>query len=166
MERGPGHGRPGGLGAADPAARAAPAAPRRANPTAPSALLDHRARPGPVRGDRGADRRPPVSRNLDRASGQCGGVHRPLDGRSGRPGRRPGSGPGPGADRSPGPPQPHPPPPPRTRSPGPARRVASQSQWVERLEAEAGNLAAAVRWYLTNDLGPLPPVPGPVALLV
>jgi tetratricopeptide (TPR) repeat protein len=35
-------------------------------------------------------------------------------------------------------------------------RGASQSEWVERLQAEAGNLAAAVRWYLTHDPGPLP----------
>jgi hypothetical protein len=27
---------------------------------------------------------------------------------------------------------------------------------VERLQAEAGNLAAAVRWYLAHDPGPLP----------
>ena len=35
-------------------------------------------------------------------------------------------------------------------------RGASQSEWVERLQAEAGNLAAAVRWYLAHDPGPLP----------
>jgi tetratricopeptide (TPR) repeat protein len=35
-------------------------------------------------------------------------------------------------------------------------RAASQSEWVERLDADAGNLAAAVRWYLTHDRGPLP----------
>jgi predicted ATPase len=29
-------------------------------------------------------------------------------------------------------------------------RGVSQSEWVERLQAEAGNLAAAVRWYLTH----------------
>jgi predicted ATPase len=30
------------------------------------------------------------------------------------------------------------------------------SDWLERLQAEAGNLAAAVRWYLARDRGPLP----------
>lgn len=30
------------------------------------------------------------------------------------------------------------------------------SEWIERLGAEAGNLAAAVRWYLAHDRGPLP----------
>jgi predicted ATPase len=30
------------------------------------------------------------------------------------------------------------------------------SEWMERLQAEAGNLAAAVRWYLAHDRGPLP----------
>jgi predicted ATPase len=35
-------------------------------------------------------------------------------------------------------------------------RGAGQSEWLERLEAEAGNLAAAVRWYLAHDTGPLP----------
>ena len=35
-------------------------------------------------------------------------------------------------------------------------RGAGQSEWLERLEAEAGNLAAAVRWYLAHDPGPLP----------
>jgi predicted ATPase len=35
-------------------------------------------------------------------------------------------------------------------------RGASQNEWVERLQAEAGNLAAAVRWYLAHDPGPLP----------
>ena len=34
---------------------------------------------------------------------------------------------------------------------GPGRR-----EWMERLDAEAGNLAAAVRWYLAHDIGPLP----------
>jgi len=38
---------------------------------------------------------------------------------------------------------------------GPLRRV-DQNQWAERLQAEAGNLAAAVRWYLTHDPAPLP----------
>jgi len=35
-------------------------------------------------------------------------------------------------------------------------RGAGQSQWLERLQAEAGNLAAAVRWHLAHDPGPLP----------
>ena len=35
-------------------------------------------------------------------------------------------------------------------------RGAGQNEWLERLEAEAGNLAAAVRWYLAHDRGPLP----------
>ena len=35
-------------------------------------------------------------------------------------------------------------------------RGAGQREWLERLEAEAGNLAAAVRWYLAHDTGPLP----------
>ena len=35
-------------------------------------------------------------------------------------------------------------------------RGAGQDEWLERLQAEAGNLAAAVRWYLANDSGPLP----------
>jgi hypothetical protein len=30
------------------------------------------------------------------------------------------------------------------------------NQWLERPQAEAGNLAAAVRWYLAHDRGPLP----------
>jgi tetratricopeptide (TPR) repeat protein len=42
------------------------------------------------------------------------------------------------------------------RAVGQRRRDASQSEWVERLQAEAGNLAAAVRWYLAHDPGPLP----------
>jgi predicted ATPase len=33
---------------------------------------------------------------------------------------------------------------------------AGQREWSERLQAEAGNLAAAVRWYLAHDPGPLP----------
>jgi predicted ATPase len=37
----------------------------------------------------------------------------------------------------------------------PLRRVG-QTDWVERLQAEAGNLAAAVGWYLANDSAPLP----------
>ncbi|MGH3256723.1 MAG: DUF4062 domain-containing protein, partial [Streptosporangiaceae bacterium] len=35
-------------------------------------------------------------------------------------------------------------------------RGADQGEWLERLQAEAGNLAAAVRWYLAHDRGPLP----------
>jgi tetratricopeptide (TPR) repeat protein len=35
-------------------------------------------------------------------------------------------------------------------------RGADQNQWLERLEAEAGNLAAAVRWHLAHDPSPLP----------
>jgi len=35
-------------------------------------------------------------------------------------------------------------------------RSPGESQWLERLRAEAGNLAAAVRWYLAHDRGPLP----------
>jgi predicted ATPase len=35
-------------------------------------------------------------------------------------------------------------------------RSTGQRAWVERLQAEAGNLAAAVQWYLANDRGPLP----------
>jgi predicted ATPase len=35
-------------------------------------------------------------------------------------------------------------------------RGPGRSEWLERLGAEAGNLAAAVRWYLAHDLGPLP----------
>jgi len=31
-----------------------------------------------------------------------------------------------------------------------------QNEWADRLETEAGNLAAAVRWYLVHDPGPLP----------
>jgi predicted ATPase len=37
-------------------------------------------------------------------------------------------------------------------------RGAGQREWLERLEAEAGNLAAAVRWYLAHDPAPLPHV--------
>ena len=32
----------------------------------------------------------------------------------------------------------------------------AQNEWLEVLEAEAGNLAAAVRWYLDHDTGQLP----------
>jgi predicted ATPase len=42
------------------------------------------------------------------------------------------------------------------RGAGQKLRGAVQNQWVERLQAEAGNLAAAVRWYLANDPAPLP----------
>jgi predicted ATPase/class 3 adenylate cyclase len=35
-------------------------------------------------------------------------------------------------------------------------RRAGQREWAERLQADAGNLAAAVRWYLAHDPGPLP----------
>ncbi len=35
-------------------------------------------------------------------------------------------------------------------------RGPGRSRWMERLDAEAGNLAAAVRWYLAHDRGPLP----------
>jgi predicted ATPase len=35
-------------------------------------------------------------------------------------------------------------------------RGVGQSEWLERLEAEAGNLAGAVRWYLAHDTAPLP----------
>ena len=35
-------------------------------------------------------------------------------------------------------------------------RTTGRNQRLERLQAEAGNLAAAVRWYLAHDPGPLP----------
>jgi tetratricopeptide (TPR) repeat protein len=35
-------------------------------------------------------------------------------------------------------------------------RGAGQGEWLDRLQAEAGNLAAAVRWYLAHDRAPLP----------
>jgi len=35
-------------------------------------------------------------------------------------------------------------------------RGSGQSEWLERLQAERGNLAAAVRWYLAHDTEPLP----------
>jgi len=35
-------------------------------------------------------------------------------------------------------------------------RGAGQGEWTDRLQAEAGNLAAAVRWYLAHDPQPLP----------
>jgi predicted ATPase len=48
------------------------------------------------------------------------------------------------------------------RADGPLRGVSQalhdpgQDRWVDRLEAEEGNLAAAVEWYLANDPTPLP----------
>jgi predicted ATPase len=38
----------------------------------------------------------------------------------------------------------------------PTPRGPGHGQWLEYLNAEAGNLAAAVRWYLDHDRGPLP----------
>ncbi len=38
----------------------------------------------------------------------------------------------------------------------PLLRRAGQREWAESLEAEAGNFAAAVRWYLAHDAEPLP----------
>jgi predicted ATPase len=35
-------------------------------------------------------------------------------------------------------------------------RGDGQSEWVERLQPDAGNLAAAVRWFLERDVAPLP----------
>ena len=35
-------------------------------------------------------------------------------------------------------------------------RGASHSQWLDRLQAEAGNLATAIRWYLAHDPAELP----------
>ena len=35
-------------------------------------------------------------------------------------------------------------------------RGIRHNEWQEHLEVEAGNLAAAVRWYLANNMGPLP----------
>ena len=35
-------------------------------------------------------------------------------------------------------------------------RRGGEGKWLERLQAEAGNLAATVRWYLAHDPGPLP----------
>jgi predicted ATPase len=35
-------------------------------------------------------------------------------------------------------------------------RSPRHNEWLERLRVEAGNLAAAVRWYLAHDRGPLP----------
>jgi predicted ATPase len=42
------------------------------------------------------------------------------------------------------------------RGVGQKLRGVGQNEWLNRLEAEAGNLAAAVGWYLANDHGPLP----------
>jgi predicted ATPase len=42
------------------------------------------------------------------------------------------------------------------RGVGQGLRGAGQREWAERLEAEAANLAAAVRWYLGHDPAPLP----------
>src|SRR5262249_60730301 len=45
-------------------------------------------------------------------------------------------------------------------------RSPGESEEQEQLQAEASNLAAAVRWYLAQDRGPLPhlvPVPWPFA---
>jgi predicted ATPase len=39
-------------------------------------------------------------------------------------------------------------------------RGVGHSEWLERLQAEAGNLAAAVGWYLGHDTGPLPHLSG------
>jgi hypothetical protein len=38
----------------------------------------------------------------------------------------------------------------------PHLRGAGQAEWLDRLQAEAGNLAAAVAWYLSHDRAPLP----------
>lgn len=35
-------------------------------------------------------------------------------------------------------------------------RSSGHREWLERLESDAGNLAAAVLWYLAHDLAPLP----------
>jgi hypothetical protein len=35
-------------------------------------------------------------------------------------------------------------------------RSPGETEWLDRLQPEAGNLAAAVRWYLAHDRGPLP----------
>jgi predicted ATPase len=35
-------------------------------------------------------------------------------------------------------------------------RGAGQSEWLDRLQADAGNLTAAVNWYLAHDTAPLP----------
>src|SRR5215471_76761 len=128
--------------------------------------------------------RRPAGRPRAVAAGGRGGVHRRLDHPGRRPGGRPGRGPGAGAVRGAGPPQPGLPRQHRARVPdadagdrprvrgraagGPARRRPDRapadrplrgpgrSEWMERLRAEEGNLAAAVRWYLAHDPGPLP----------
>jgi len=41
------------------------------------------------------------------------------------------------------------------RAAGPLRR-GGHDEWAGRLDAEAGNLSTAVRWYLVHDPGPLP----------
>ncbi len=38
----------------------------------------------------------------------------------------------------------------------PHLRGAGQAEWLDRLQAESGNLAAAVGWYLSHDRAPLP----------
>ncbi len=38
----------------------------------------------------------------------------------------------------------------------PHLRGSGQAEWLDRLQADAGNLAAAVAWYLGHDLAPLP----------
>ncbi len=38
----------------------------------------------------------------------------------------------------------------------PHLRGSGQAEWLDRLQADAGNLAAAVAWYLSHDPGPLP----------
>jgi hypothetical protein len=38
----------------------------------------------------------------------------------------------------------------------PHLRGAGQAEWLDRLQAEAGNLTAAVDWYLSHDRAPLP----------
>ena len=42
------------------------------------------------------------------------------------------------------------------RAGGPAAPGEGQSGWAERLRPDAGNLAAAVRWFLAHDVAPLP----------
>ncbi len=44
----------------------------------------------------------------------------------------------------------------KLRGLGEKLRGLGYSEWLERLQAEGGNLAAAVEWYLANDRGPLP----------
>jgi predicted ATPase len=38
----------------------------------------------------------------------------------------------------------------------PRLRRIGHGEWLERLERDAGNLAAAIRWYLAHDREPLP----------